>query len=211
MDYSLLRNQFFMVDGYQRHGIHAMLSLYDPRTSHNRVVRTHWLVYISDTLSKLMQGCAVRLATVANTAMFCTLAIGPALLSPISEELGRKPMLIGTGIVWLLSLIPQALAQNITMVIVFRVVQGVACSGANTLVGGLVADVFVAEERAFPLASYALAIFYGQAVGAIAFAWVNAGLGFRWVNWIQMILGMFRLTRYTALYIAIHGLILKPA
>jgi MFS family permease len=50
-------------------------------------------------------------------------------------------MLLVSGILHMLCFLPQALAKQIWLVIFFRSIQGIASSGANSLVGGLVADV----------------------------------------------------------------------
>lgn len=73
-----------------------------------------------------------ELATTAGTASYLVVcAFAPLLLAPISEQFGRRGMMLISSILFTLCYIPQALAPDITLVIVFRGIQGAAASAAN--------------------------------------------------------------------------------
>lgn len=73
-----------------------------------------------------------QLATTAGTTSYLVLcAFAPLLLAPISEQFGRRGTLFISSIVLTLTYIPLALAQDITLVIVFRGIQGAAASAGN--------------------------------------------------------------------------------
>jgi MFS family permease len=84
--------------------------------------------------------------------------------------------------------LPQALTPNIAMMIAFRAIQGIFASSGNSLVGGFVADVFKAENRGFPMSFFTLLVFCAIALGGITFAWIDVALGWRWIQWISMII-----------------------
>jgi MFS family permease len=71
--------------------------------------------------------------------------------------------------VFALCYIPQAVGHSLAQVIVFRGIQGAAASAANSLVGGVVADIFPASTRGFPMTIFAIWIFSGQGLGAVIF------------------------------------------
>ncbi|KII84153.1 hypothetical protein PLICRDRAFT_46519 [Plicaturopsis crispa FD-325 SS-3] len=146
--------------------------------------------------------CSNLAATSGTASHLIVCAIAPLVLAPISEQFGRRYMMLISGIVFTLCYLPQALATDIALVIVFRGVQGAAASSANSLVGGVVADVFPAETRGFPMSIYALLILAGQGVGALVFGWVEMELGFRWIAWINMIIG-------AALLVAMYFLLVE--
>jgi hypothetical protein len=71
---------------------------------------------------------------------------------------------------------------------------------ANSLVGGVVADVFEADTRGVPMTVFSFLILSGQGLGAVIFGkhryeflkvdtycgdigWVEMSLGFRWIAW----------------------------
>lgn len=85
--------------------------------------------------------------------------------------------------------IPQALATNIETVIVSRFIAGCAASTGSTLVGGTVADMFLAHNRGTAMSWFAFAAFFGSGIGAATMGYVEMNLSWRWIQWIQMIAG----------------------
>jgi MFS family permease len=75
--------------------------------------------------------CSSLAATAGLTSYLVACAIAPLILAPISEQFGRRGMLLISSIVFTLSYIPQALAHNVALVIVFRGLQGAAASSGN--------------------------------------------------------------------------------
>jgi MFS family permease len=75
--------------------------------------------------------CSTLAATAGITSNLVVWAIAPLVLAPISEQFGRRGMMLVSSVVFTLCFIPQALAPNIAIVIVFRGLQGAAASSAN--------------------------------------------------------------------------------
>jgi MFS family permease len=75
--------------------------------------------------------CSTLAATAGITSNLVVWAIAPLMLAPISEQFGRRGMMLASTIVFTLCFIPQALAPNIAIVIAFRGLQGAAASSAN--------------------------------------------------------------------------------
>ncbi|GAA6020841.1 hypothetical protein JCM10207_001676 [Rhodosporidiobolus poonsookiae] len=115
-------------------------------------------------------------------------ALAPMVLAPCSEVFGRYRILVGSAIVWTISLLPQALAPHISVVIVFRFVAGCAAAGGSTLVGGTVADLWPAEQRGLPMALFTLFAFLGTGAGPAYGGVVVERLGWRWLSWFQLVL-----------------------
>ena len=88
----------------------------------------------------------------------------PNVLAPLSEVYGRNPIYLSAVLLFTLLYIPQALAKNITTIIVVRWFQGMAASVGNSMVAGSVSDVFHASERGFPMSLYAIAVYIAQGV-----------------------------------------------
>ncbi|CED85156.1 Synaptic vesicle transporter SVOP and related transporters (major facilitator superfamily) [Phaffia rhodozyma] len=117
-------------------------------------------------------------------------AFAPLILAPFSEEWGRNPLYIGSAILFVLFAIPVALAQNLATVLVARFIQGCAASTGSTMVGGSLTDIWKTKERGLPMSIFSLFAIGGTGLGAFAMSFVAADdkLGWRWIQWITLIL-----------------------
>jgi MFS family permease len=75
--------------------------------------------------------CSDLAVTAGITSYLVVAAFAPLIMAPISEQFGRRGMLLISSVIFTLCFLPQALADNIALVIVFRAVQGAAASAAN--------------------------------------------------------------------------------
>lgn len=73
--------------------------------------------------------------------------------------------------------LPIALADNIALVCVFRFLSGVSGSVGSTMVGGTIADIWVARERGKAMAFFSIGAFAGTGLGLILFGYVEQNLG----------------------------------
>jgi MFS family permease len=117
-------------------------------------------------------------------------------------------MYVGSSFVYMVFYLPIALGQNITTVIIARFIGGIAASTGSTLVsssrvqtmrahvltshlaqvGGTIADIFEAKDRGLPMSLFSLCAFSGTGLGPGVMGYVEQYLGWRWINWIQMIM-----------------------
>lgn len=80
---------------------------------------------------------------VLPTAIFLIgYCIGPLVWSPMSETIGRKPVLFWSFSVFLLGTLGCALAPNWTALLIFRVICGTMAAAPQTVAGGVYADLF---------------------------------------------------------------------
>lgn len=75
--------------------------------------------------------CNDLAVTAGITSYLVVAAFAPLLMAPISEQFGRRGMLLISSIVFTLCFLPQALASNVALMIIFRALQGAAASAAN--------------------------------------------------------------------------------
>lgn len=68
--------------------------------------------------------------------------VGPLVFSPLSETIGRKPVLFWSFSVFLLGTLGCAVAPDWTSLLVFRVICGTMAAAPQTVVGGVYADLF---------------------------------------------------------------------
>lgn len=114
--------------------------------------------------------------------------VGPMVFAPLSEIYGRRIIYGSTLLVAVVFIIPCAVAQNISTLLVCRAIDGIAFSAPMTLVGGTLADLWRTEERGVPMAAFSAAPFIGPAIGPLAGGFLSDRAGWRWLYWIQLIL-----------------------
>ncbi|KAI9062694.1 MFS general substrate transporter [Trametes sanguinea] len=128
-------------------------------------------------------------ATVGLSMYTLGFALVPLVSASFSEEFGRQPLYLFSGIGCLLMHLMMALAPNIQTVIVGRFLAGAFGSTGSTMVGGTVADIWAPHERGMPMSLFATMALIGPGVGCVAAGWIeqNPHLQWRWIQWIHVI------------------------
>ncbi|KAF5604069.1 hypothetical protein FPCIR_1003 [Fusarium pseudocircinatum] len=118
-------------------------------------------------------------------------ALGPMAWGPASELYGkRRPLFLGYAIFCICQL-PCALAQNMSLLLVFRFLSGLAGSSSLAILGGMYVDFLSRPaERGISTAVFSVATFCGPTVGPIIGNLVTLELGWRWTAWLTLIGGV---------------------
>ncbi|RMZ75774.1 hypothetical protein DV738_g5308, partial [Chaetothyriales sp. CBS 135597] len=123
-----------------------------------------------------------------GTTTFCLgFAMAPMFLSPFSEINGRKPVFLFSGIVLALSQLGSAVADSLPGLLVARFFTGVGGSTFSTMVGGVVADMYTAEDRNTAMTIFAGAAFFGTGLGPLVSGLIAYHMSWRWVFYVQAI------------------------
>lgn len=107
-------------------------------------------------------------------------AVGPLILGPLSELYGRTIVLQLSNLFFLVFNLGCGLSRTKSQIIVFRFLSGLGGSAPLALGGGVLSDLFVAEERGKAISIYSLAPLLGPAVGPIAGSFIAAHTTWRW-------------------------------
>jgi multidrug resistance protein len=108
-------------------------------------------------------------------------AIGPLFLGPLSEMYGRVIVLQISNLLYLFFNLGCGLAQTKGQMIALRFLSGLGGSAPLALGGGVLSDLFTAEERGRAISIYSLAPLLGPAVGPIAGGFITENTTWRWV------------------------------
>lgn len=108
-------------------------------------------------------------------------AVGPLFIGPLSELYGRSLILQLTNAVYFFFNLGCALAQTKAQMMVFRFLAGLGGSAPLAIGGGVLADLFAAEERGRAMAVYSLAPLLGPVIGPIAGGFVAENTTWRWI------------------------------
>ncbi|RPA86954.1 MFS general substrate transporter [Ascobolus immersus RN42] len=119
--------------------------------------------------------------------------IGPMFLAPISEVYGRKPLIMGAYLLFNITHLCKALCHSFPGMLVARFWEGVAGSTFSTIVGGIMADIFISEQRGLPMSIFALCAMVGVGLGSLINGWVVFYSTWRWIHWSQLIYCSFQM------------------
>lgn len=117
------------------------------------------------------------------------LSFGSLLSGPFSETFGRNVVYIVTMFLYLLFIMAAALAPNSPSHLVFRFLAGVFGSTPLTCSGGTVADLWDPVEKGYSFFICSIPSFGGPVVGQLIGSFIPPALGWRWLEWIMLIMG----------------------
>ena len=92
-------------------------------------------------------------------------------------------------LVFLIFVLASAVAPTIHSHLVFRFFAGFFGSTPLSCAGGTVADLWNPVQRAYAFPAYAIPAFIGPMVGQIIGSFVPQHLGWRWLEWLMLIMG----------------------
>ncbi|KAK3375412.1 major facilitator superfamily domain-containing protein [Podospora didyma] len=128
-----------------------------------------------------------ELAILGISLFVCGFAIGPLLWAPLSEFYGRQLLFCGTYFALTAFNAGAAGAQNIQTLVILRFFAGAFGSSPLTNSGGVIADMFTANERGIAAGVFATAPFLGPSIGPIAGGFLGDAAGWRWVEGLMAI------------------------
>ncbi|KAJ5727899.1 major facilitator superfamily domain-containing protein [Penicillium malachiteum] len=114
--------------------------------------------------------------------------VGPLVFSPLSETIGRRPVLLWSFTVFVLGTLACAFAPTWPALLIFRLICGTMAAAPQTVVGGVYADLFSdLHTRGRAMALYMSASSFGPIIGPII-SGCSVQYGWRWTFRIDVIL-----------------------
>jgi len=131
-------------------------------------------------------GSSTLVATLGLSTFVLGIAVGP-LWAPLSEFYGRRPVYLGSLALFLIWIIPSAVARNIETMIVARFFQGFFGSGFLSVSGGTVGDLFPPARMHWPMAIFTVSPFIGPSIGPLVGGFINSYANWRWTHYVLII------------------------
>ncbi|KAF7558227.1 hypothetical protein G7Z17_g95 [Cylindrodendrum hubeiense] len=82
------------------------------------------------------------LLVLLNSIYLIGFAIGPLIFGPLSEHIGRRPVLIGTYLGYTISTMCCAVSPTFGVLLFFRLLCGISAGAPNAVIGPLYADIY---------------------------------------------------------------------
>jgi multidrug resistance protein len=115
-------------------------------------------------------------------------AIGPLVLGPLSEIYGRARVMQCANLFYMVWNFACGWAYTIPEIMIFRFLAGLGGSAPLAIGGGVMGDLFHAEDRGKAIALFTLGPLLGPAIGPIAGGFIAENTTWRWVFWSCTIL-----------------------
>ncbi len=131
------------------------------------------------------------MALLGITTYLLGMATGSIVFAPLSEVVGRRPVYIFSMTIFLVLILPSALASNIGSILASRFFGGFFGSAMMSNSPASVNDIVSDEHRALAFGFWSIGPTNGPVYGPIIGGFIFEYLGWRWTNWIVLIMGGF--------------------
>ncbi|KAG8985914.1 hypothetical protein FRB90_004367, partial [Tulasnella sp. 427] len=132
------------------------------------------------------------LAVLTISLFIAGYCVGPLLWGPLTEQYGRKAILLFTFFVYTCFQVGGALARNTASVLVFRFLGGMFAASPLAASGAIIGDIWNADVRGQAMSIFALAPFAGPALGPIVGGYIAvSGASWRWLFWVLALFSGF--------------------
>ncbi|RTE84381.1 hypothetical protein BHE90_001009 [Fusarium euwallaceae] len=114
-----------------------------------------------------------------TTVFLLGLAIAPLWWSTLSQEYGRRPVLVASFLISTAAVIVCAVSNSLSLIIVFRLVEALGCSSAQSVGAGVISDIYISTERGSALGWFYLGTLIGPLIAPIIGGALQVWLGWR--------------------------------
>jgi DHA2 family multidrug resistance protein len=170
--------------------------------------RSPWLIAVVVSIATFMQVLDTSIANVAlrniagslaagideSTWVITTYLIASAVIVPISGWLmgvvGRKRFYMICVALFTASSLLCGLAPSLSVLIFFRIIQGLGGGGMVPSEQAILADTFPPQRRAQGFALYGIAVIVAPTVGPTIGGWITDNLSWHWIFFINVPIGI---------------------
>jgi DHA2 family multidrug resistance protein len=176
-----------------------------------RPVINPWIIALTVTLATFMEVLDTSVANVAlphiagslsagqdeSTWVLTSYLVSNAIILPMSgwfsQLIGRKRFYMSCVALFTISSFLCGLAPNLSMLIIFRVLQGFGGGGLQPSEQAILADTFEPRKRGMAFAVYGMAVVLAPAIGPTLGGWITDNFNWRWIFFINIPVGIISL------------------
>ncbi len=136
-------------------------------------------------------------ATWIITSYLVSNAIIIPLTGWLSRRFGRKRYLSFSIALFTISSFLSGSASNLTMLIIFRVLQGVGGGALQPMSQAILLESFPPREHGMAMALFGVGIMFGPIIGPFLGGWLTDTLSWRWIFYVNIPIGVVALIMVT--------------
>jgi len=170
-----------------------------------------WVVALTVTLATFMEVLDTSIANVSlphiagdlsvsqdeSTWVLTSYLVSNAIVLPVSgwfsTRIGRKRFYMGCVVIFTLSSFLCGVSPNLSLLIFFRVLQGIGGGGLQPSEQAILADTFPPRKRGMAFAIYGMAVVLAPAIGPTLGGYITDHFSWRWVFLINVPVGLLSL------------------
>jgi DHA2 family multidrug resistance protein len=167
-----------------------------------------WIIALVVTMGTFMEVLDTSIANVAlphiagslsasqdeSTWVLTSYLVANAIILPISgwisSVIGRKNFYLISVVMFTVFSAACGIAPTLGMLVLFRVLQGLAGGGLQPSVQAILADAFPGEKRGMAMAVYTVAILCAPVLGPTLGGWITDNYTWRWIFYINIPVGV---------------------
>jgi MFS transporter, DHA2 family, multidrug resistance protein len=120
--------------------------------------------------------------------------VAAAIMTPpsgfLAAKFGRKRVLSTAIFGFVAASVLCGLAQSLTQIVGFRLLQGLFGASLVPLSQGILLDIYSVEERGSAMAMFGVSVMVGPVLGPVLGGWLTENLSWRWVFYINVPIGI---------------------
>ncbi|KAK3678984.1 hypothetical protein LTR78_001437 [Recurvomyces mirabilis] len=132
-------------------------------------------------------GISDTIGVLGVTTYLFGMATGAVILAPLSEMFGRRPIYIVALGMFVVFVIPTAVAKNIETILITRFFGAFCAAAMISNAPGTVNDIVDEEHRALAFSIWSIGPMNGPVIGPVVGGFVFQYLGWRWTSWVVVI------------------------
>ncbi|KAK1008669.1 hypothetical protein LTR91_003028 [Friedmanniomyces endolithicus] len=132
-------------------------------------------------------GVGETVGVLGVTTYLFGMATGSVILAPLSEMFGRRPIYVVALALFVVFVIPCAVATNMATILVTRFFGAFCAAAMISNSPGTVNDIVDEQHRALAFSIWSIGPMNGPVIGPVVGGFVFQYLGWRWTNWVVVI------------------------
>jgi DHA2 family multidrug resistance protein len=190
---------------------------YTPPTRPDGRVLNPWFIAVAVAMTTFMEVLDISIANVSlrhiagdmavsqdeSTWVLTSYMVANAIILPmsgwLSNLMGRRRLFLTCVVLFTTSSLLCGLAPSLPLLIVFRVLQGLAGGGLQPSSQAILTDSFPLEKRGMAFAVYGLTAILAPAIGPTVGGWITDNYTWRWIFFINIPVGIISYAMCTRL------------
>jgi DHA2 family multidrug resistance protein len=153
------------------------------------------ITIVSVAIARLRGGLSATLQEITwvTTGFLVGLIVVVPLAGFLGKQFGQKRVYLCALALFVISSILCGMAQSLTALVVFRVLQGLAAGGLQPSELAILRQTFPADEQGMAMAVYAIGVYIGPAAGPILGGYIIDQYSWPWIFYINVPIGILAL------------------